>query len=174
MALVVRLSEQGTQQLATGVGNGVATIDTNTEQNVRAVANVIQLKSGEGVVMAGLIGEREEEVVRKIPVLGDIPYLGFPFRSKSTRRQKTEVLIFLEASVLDRRPEVARAESYQDYRLGQPYVDGEFLENPLECGMYRVGFGSYLPPLRHGEKLYWERHHRKLRKIATHVDDVKE
>jgi hypothetical protein len=56
MALVVRLSEQGTQEITAALGNGSTTIETNIEQNVRAVANVIQLKSGEGVVMAGLIG----------------------------------------------------------------------------------------------------------------------
>ena len=53
-------------------------------------------------------------------------------------------------------------------------VEGELLDNPLECGMYRAGFGTYLPPLRHGEEQYWIRHHRKLRKIATHIDDIKE
>ncbi|MEM9366491.1 MAG: hypothetical protein AAGD07_10890 [Planctomycetota bacterium] len=175
LALVVRLSEEGTDTVNVDIGGpNPVEINANTEQNVRAIANVIQIKSGEGVVMAGLIGEREEEVLNKIPILGDLPYVGFPFRSKSTTRQKTELLIFLEAAVLDRRPEVAKAQSVHDFQLGRAYVEGELLDNPLECGMYRAGFGTYLPPLRKGEELYWTRHHRKIRKIATHLDDIRE
>lgn len=84
------------------------------------------------------------------------------------------MIIFVEAQVLDPRPEVARAESGNDFRLGQPYIEGELLDNPLECSMHRVGFGTFLPPVRHGEQIYWERHYRKLRKVATHIDDLRE
>ena len=73
-----------------------------------------------------------------------------------------------------RDPAVARAQSSQDYLLGQEYVAGPFLDNPLELGMYRVGFGSYLPPTHPTEQIYWERFGRKVHKIATHVDDVLE
>ena len=117
----MRLSEQGTDtiDLTAGATGDMVSVTANTEQNVRAIANVIQIKSGEGVVMAGLIGEREEELADKIPILGDLPYVGWAFRSKSTIRQKTELLIFLEASVLDRRPEVAKAQSAHDFQLGR-------------------------------------------------------
>jgi hypothetical protein len=149
-------------------------VTVTNEANVRAVANVIQVKSGHGVVMAGLIGEREVEELAKTPFLGDLPYVGFLFRAKETIREKTEVLVFVEAKVLDPRPEVARAESYQDFCLSRRYVEGEFLDNPLETGMYRVGFGSYLPPLGCAEECYWTRQHRKVRKICTHFDDLRE
>jgi hypothetical protein len=107
-----------------------------------------------------------------VPVLGDIPILGALFRSKSTARQKTEILLFIEAEVLDSRPPVARAQSARDFRFGQPYVAGEFLDNPLEFGMYRAGFGTYLPPHSCEEKIFWERLGRKVRTIATTIDDI--
>jgi hypothetical protein len=167
VSVVVRLSGAGTTIVDAG-----ANISSTTETNVRAVSNVIQLKSGHGVVMAGLIGERETEEVAKVPVLGDIPIVGFAFRNKQTQRLKTEVLIFVEAQVLDPEPVVARAQSAHDFLLGQNYVSGEFLDNPLEYGMYRVGFGSYLPPHSHGERVFWERYGRKIRKQRTHIDDA--
>ena len=172
LTVVVRLSENGTTpNLAVGddptLGKSLM-----AEKNIRAVANVIQVKSGQGVVMAGLIGEREVESVAKVPFVGDLPLVGAAFRSKTTSREKTEVLIFIEAKVLDRDPGIARAESSHDFRLGKSYVDGEFLDNPLECGMYRVGFGNYLPPAHHSEQVYWNRFGRKLRNIATHADDI--
>lgn len=171
LAVVVRLSELGSQAKTVNFDPGADTA-INTEANVRAIANVIQVKSGNGVVMAGLIGENEFEQVAKVPVLGDVPFLGFLFRSKATRRDKTEVLIFLEARVLDPQPEVARAQSHDDFLLGHDYVRAGLLDNPLEYGMYRAGFGSYLPPNSCQERIFWERTGRSVRKIVTHVDDA--
>lgn len=173
LSLVVRLSDTGKTTLQAGSDDTDETVSTNVETNVRAVSNIIQVKSGEGVVMAGLIGNRDEEAVDKIPVLGDLPYVGALFRSKEVLRRKTELLIFIEANVLDRRPEVARAQSAEDFRMGYDYVDDGLLDNALELGMQRIGFGSYLPPIRHGEEIFWERHGRNIQRIQTHVDDFK-
>jgi hypothetical protein len=172
LTLVVRLSEAATGNLELAPGAEPTVTSANVESNVRAVANVIQVKSGHGVVMAGLIGEREIEGVDKVPVLGDIPGLGFFFRSKVVERIKTEVLIFIEAQVLDPDPHIARAESADDFWLSGPYVAGALHDNPLECGLHRVGFGTYLPPHSHDEEVFWERHGRKVLRIETHIDDI--
>jgi hypothetical protein len=169
LSVVVRLADPGTVNLGSDTDLGSV---TTTERNVRAVANVIQIQSGHGVVMAGLIGEREIDDQAKVPLLGDLPAVGFLFRSKAVTRVKTEVLVFVEAEVLPSAPQAARAKSSQDFLLGQPYVDGEFLENPLEVGMYRVGFGTYLPPHSHGEQIFWEQYGRKVRKMHAHFDDA--
>jgi hypothetical protein len=174
LAVIVRLSEPGTvkvDQLRTD-GNGTFTVSTTSENNVRAVANIIQVKSGHGVVMAGLIGERDFIEISKVPVIGDIPVVGALFRSTHTGREKTEVLVFIEAQVLDPRPDAARVQSATDFRLGQPFVAGDFLDNPLEFGMYRAGFGPYLPPHSKEENIFWERLGRKVRKAATELDDI--
>ena len=170
LSVVVRLSEGGKVTLNEESETNLTA--ANTESNVCAVANVVQVRSGQGVVMAGLIGERELDSLAKVPVLGDLPIVGSLFRSKSVSRVKTEVLIFIEAAVLNPDPAIARARSAQDFLLGQPYVDSEFLDNPLEVGMHRVGFGTYLPPHTHAERIFWERFGRKIHKIHTHLDDA--
>lgn len=173
LSVVVRLSQPGASSQNVTVGGGADnTITATTEENVRAVANVIQVQSGNGVVMAGLIGDRETAEQAKAPILGDLPIVGFLFRSKRTSRNKTEILVFVEAKVLPAEPNAARATTYEDYVLGQPYVQGEFLDNPLELGMYRVGFGTYLPPWAPGEGLFWARMGREVRKVRTHIGDT--
>src|SRR5439155_4293509 len=127
------------------------------EANVRAIANIVQVKSGHGVIIGGLIAEHDTKDISKVPVLGDIPGVGALFRSKTTSRQKTEVLVFIEAQVLDSCPPAARAQSAGDFVLGKAYVTGDFLDNPLERGMYRAGFGTYLPPHSQEERIFWER-----------------
>ncbi len=56
--------------------------------------------------------------------------------------------------------------------MGEPYVGGDFLDNPLDRGMYRAGFGTYLPPHSKEERVFWERLGRKVRKAATELDDI--
>lgn len=172
LEVIVRLSDSVPADLTAARGGADPSVSVSSEGNVRAVANVLQVKSGHGVVMAGLIGERDVEEAVKVPVLGDVPLVGYLFRSKTTNRQKTEVLIFIEAAVLDSCPEVARAEAAYDFQLSQPHVAGELLDSPLEFGMHRIGFGTYLPPHTHNEQVFWERLGRKIRKAATHVDDA--
>jgi TonB family protein len=55
----------------------------------------ITLKDGTTIMIAGLKKDKKEKEVKKIPVLGDIPLLGFPFRSFSSTNTKTELVIFL-------------------------------------------------------------------------------
>ena len=172
LAVVVRLSEGSSVSLPDPDDPDAKLISSTVEGNIRAVANVIQIQSGHGVVMAGLIGERELNDAAKVPVLGELPLVGALFRSKAVTREKTEVLIFVEAEVLDSDPDVARAQADHDFLLGQPFVQGALLDNPLEAAMHRIGFGTYLPPHSKNEQIYWEKFHRNVRKARTHLSDV--
>jgi hypothetical protein len=175
LTVVARFSDADNTTFSVPIPSGVAGVATSAvpiESNVRAISNIVQVKSGHGVVMGGVIGEQDVKDVSKVPVLGDIPVVGFLFRSKSTSRQKTELLLFIEAQVLPPCPEAARAQSYHNFLLGEGYVAKDFLDNPLEFGMYRAGFGAYLPPHSAEEKIYWERLGRKVRKVCTELDDT--
>jgi general secretion pathway protein D len=55
----------------------------------------------ESLVLGGLVGERIDDTVDKIPVLGDIPLLGALFRSTKKIRQKSNLLIIITPHVLD-------------------------------------------------------------------------
>lgn len=144
----------------------------NSETDVRAVANILQIRNGTGLVMAGLLGESEVDSVAKVPILGDLPLVGALFRSKAVSRVKTELLIFVEAKILTADPSIARAESSVDLDLAAPYVSGGTLDNPLEVGLHRAGFATYLPPPTKGEQQYWERKSRRIRRIQTAARDA--
>jgi type II secretory pathway component GspD/PulD (secretin) len=175
LAIVARLSGSGKTTVQSVDRDGqVSDREVTIEDNVRAIANIVQVKSGEGVVMAGLIGERDVEVVSKVPILGDIPLAGALFRSKQADRAKTETLIFVEARVLDSDPRVSRYQSHEDFHLASDYVAGDLSSNPLARGMYRSGFGSYLPPHSKSERVFWERFGRRVRNVVTTIDDLSE
>ncbi len=79
----------------TPVAGGAPGIDTRS-----ADTNVI-VKDGETIVIGGLIHDTQSEAVFKIPILGDIPILGYLFRKKSMSRTRMELLIFVTPRVIE-------------------------------------------------------------------------
>lgn len=74
---------------------GYPVVDTRTTQTS------VVIKSGETVVIGGLIREDENVTKRKIPFLGDIPLLGNLFKSNVIDRTKKNLVIFLTATIID-------------------------------------------------------------------------
>jgi len=62
---------------------------------VRKVDTEIELQAGQSFAIAGLLDNRLNETLSKIPMLGDIPLLGKIFRSKALNRQNTELLVII-------------------------------------------------------------------------------
>ncbi|MBI4613838.1 MAG: hypothetical protein HY720_09530, partial [Planctomycetes bacterium] len=59
------------------------------------------LSSLETVCLGGFVGKRDVEVTEQVPLLGDIPILGYLFRSTSTRTEVTRIYVLLRPVVLD-------------------------------------------------------------------------
>jgi type II secretory pathway component GspD/PulD (secretin) len=68
---------------------------------IREAETQIMIKSGNAAVIGGLQTERDTEAIEKIPLLGDIPFIGRLFRNETIRREKIDLLIFLKASLVD-------------------------------------------------------------------------
>nr|P31780.2 RecName: Full=Secretin ExeD; AltName: Full=General secretion pathway protein D; AltName: Full=Type II secretion system protein D; Short=T2SS protein D; Flags: Precursor [Aeromonas hydrophila]CAA47124.1 ExeD [Aeromonas hydrophila] len=79
---------------ATGTDGLGPTFDTRT------VKNAVLVKSGETVVLGGLMDEQTKEEVSKVPLLGDIPVLGYLFRSTSNNTSKRNLMVFIRPTIL--------------------------------------------------------------------------
>lgn len=66
----------------------------------RKANTTVTVKDGQTVVIGGLISNRYEKRDRKVPVLGDVPFLGALFRSEVTETANTELLIVLTPHVV--------------------------------------------------------------------------
>ncbi|MFC1840419.1 hypothetical protein ACFL1N_12615, partial [Thermodesulfobacteriota bacterium] len=66
----------------------------------KSINTTLMIKSGETVVIGGIIKESEGDDVSGIPVLKDIPGLGWLFKSKRKTSSKSELLIFLTPTVI--------------------------------------------------------------------------
>ncbi len=84
--------------------NVLTTVGPTTTK--RATKTSVVVKDGRTVVIGGLMQEREEESVRKTPILGDIPILGWLFKFKSVTKTKNNLLVFLSPHIVKESPQI--------------------------------------------------------------------
>jgi general secretion pathway protein D len=68
--------------------------------NKRTLESTVLIDSGQIVVLGGLIQDDQQAGQDKVPLLGDIPYLGALFRYETRNRKRTNLMIFLRPVVL--------------------------------------------------------------------------
>ncbi|MFC3912593.1 type II secretion system secretin GspD [Pseudaeromonas sharmana] len=88
------------EQEVSSVDSTSANSSLGSTFNVRTIKNTVLVKSGETVVLGGLLDEKTNEVVSKVPVLGDIPVLGELFKSTSTDKTKRNLMVFIRPVIL--------------------------------------------------------------------------
>ena len=73
----------------------------------RTAQTTVIVKDSNTVVIGGLIGDDTTNIGYQVPCLGDIPLLGYLFKSSSTRGEKTNLFIFLTPHIIEN-PEEAK------------------------------------------------------------------
>ena len=66
----------------------------------RRIENVVVVADNETVVIGGLIGDRYQDDVTKVPWLGDIPVLGWLFKTQNKKLGKANLLVFLTPHIV--------------------------------------------------------------------------
>ncbi|WP_421207508.1 GspD family T2SS secretin variant ExeD [Aeromonas enteropelogenes] len=90
--------EQEVSSVAKSQATGTSTLGPTFD--TRTVKNAVLVKSGETVVLGGLMDEQTKEEVSKVPLLGDIPVLGYLFRSTSNTTAKRNLMVFIRPTIL--------------------------------------------------------------------------
>jgi len=80
--------------VASATGGFVPSIDT------RSVQTQVLVSDGQTVVLGGIYETERRETVNKVPFLGDIPGVGYLFRSTQNTQNKSELLIFVTPRIL--------------------------------------------------------------------------
>lgn len=69
--------------------------------STREAETVIMVRTGETVVIGGLIKEQTDKTTSQVPLLGDIPILGQLFKTSSDSKQRSELLVFVTPTVIE-------------------------------------------------------------------------
>ena len=95
-------------------GNVILDVDVNKDSvgrattagfaiNTKHVKTQVLVENGGTVVIGGIFEQLDREDVTKVPFLGDLPYLGNLFKTRTLTTSKTELLIFLTPKVVTER-----------------------------------------------------------------------
>jgi general secretion pathway protein D len=120
------------QNLSIDVGNpeevGVALFN-------RKVENTVVVSDGETVVIGGIISDRWTDVENKVPWLGDIPGMGWMFKSTSQQLTKINLLVFLTPHII-RSPTSMEYETIRKRRQFETDSGEQYMTNPDDAAQY--------------------------------------
>jgi len=104
--------------------------------NERRASTTVTVQSGQTVVIGGLIGTVDDIRRKKTPFLGDIPGVGFFFRSSSKKSERRELLIMLTPQVLtanhEQEPKITTIGNYSTRMLEKSTLRGAERKDPLK------------------------------------------
>ncbi len=77
-------------------------VAANTDTiNTKRIKTQALLENGETVVIGGIYTQDETFSITKVPILGDLPLIGALFRKKTSRNNRSELLVFLTPRIID-------------------------------------------------------------------------
>ncbi len=100
-----QISEGGTikmqiaQEISTLVGTTLNN-PTGPVTNKRSIDTTVMADDGTIIALGGLIQDIYEGGIEKVPLLGDIPFLGWLFRYDSRKRQRSNLIVFLRPEIM--------------------------------------------------------------------------
>lgn len=145
----------------------------------RSTKTFVAVKDKQTVVIGGLMQERADESVAKVPFLGDIPLIGWLFKSKSVKKNKTNLLLFITPHIVKEAEAIAQLTSEKQLafaKANNQYTEGELLvkfkENVSEDNamLLLLKKGASIIKYMEGVKVY----HIKLKEKQKVKDAIKE
>jgi general secretion pathway protein D len=136
----------------------------------RKTGQTLTVKNGQTVVISGLVKTSQVESFQKIPLLGDIPILGWLFRNSTIKHQTSNMMVFLTPHVVHGADDLAsiyqskikERDEYLEYVYGSSYKDDRFY-----AMLPKAEDGKYVPDARDDDE---KRRRDEIR--SSYLDDA--
>ncbi len=116
------------RQEVSSISGPVSLTSTELITNKREIQTTVRVADGEIVVLGGLIQQNERISVDKVPLLGDIPFLGRAFRSEGKTRENTNLMIFIRPTIVRNEADMERVTSNKfDFMRERQRISGSDL-----------------------------------------------
>jgi len=90
----------------------------------RSLDSSVLIKSGDTLAIGGLISDQVAKSKTKVPLLGDIPVIGYAFQSHANERHKRNLLIFVTPTIIDQHYGTGLEDQVSGLRhVGEEYAD---------------------------------------------------
>lgn len=121
----------------------VGTSNAGPSTTKRSIESQVVVDDGQIIVLGGLIEDRFIENKSKVPLLGDLPYIGALFRSESREKRRTNLMVFLRPVVMRDQESSNRLSLDRYEQLRQQQKDQQPAPHPL----LPVQDAPVLPPM---------------------------
>jgi type IV pilus assembly protein PilQ len=92
--------------------------------DTRTLDSNVLIKSGDTLAIGGLLSDQTTRGRTKVPILGDIPLVGYAFQSHDNERHKRNLLIFVTPTILDQRYGTGLEDQVSGvHHVGEEYAD---------------------------------------------------
>jgi general secretion pathway protein D len=88
------------QEISSVLANAEAAGTSDLITSKRTISTNVMVNDGQLLVLGGLIGESQSSTERKVPFLGDIPFLGVLFRSSTKSSENKVLMVFIRPTIL--------------------------------------------------------------------------
>lgn len=103
--------DQSVKQPGTAIGPQ-AIRDSTLPLQTRSIKTNIVVQNGGTAILGGLMKDNDNETITKVPLLGDLPIIGWLFKSRTISKQKVNLVVFLT-------PKIIRAQSDTNQIIGK-------------------------------------------------------
>jgi len=111
-------------------GNSDVLISVGPTTTKRSTKTSVVVKDDQTVVIGGLMQEKLEDGITKVPLLGDIPLLGWLFKYRNKQKEKTNLFVFLTPHIIrdaDDLTDLTRSKGLEYARAQNLYAPGQLL-----------------------------------------------
>ena len=92
--------------------------------DTRTLDSNVLIKSGDTLAIGGLLQDEQTKARTKVPILGDIPILGYLFQEKLNARTKRNLLVFVTPTIIDQRYGTGLEDQVSGvHHTGEEYAD---------------------------------------------------
>lgn len=112
--------------------------DNSQPLATRNIKTTLVVKNEDTAVLGGLIKDRETEKISKVPLLGDLPIIGWLFKGREAQKEKVNLLVFLTPKIIRNPSDQAQVLNRKlDERL--KYIKSQGGKDPYGSTMDRLG-----------------------------------
>jgi type II secretory pathway component GspD/PulD (secretin) len=115
MKIKPEISNEETKSFTAADGTIIPIVDTSEVQTT------VRIKDGVTIIIGGLMTDQRINNKTKIPILGDLPWIGKAFNTENRNMQKTEIVIFLTPHIINGDVHA----DYEGYLKTTPTIKGE-------------------------------------------------
>ena len=107
-------------ETASEISTDNATRSMPPDLSRRQMSSVISVKDGNRVILGGLINTKNVNDANKVPLLGDLPVIGYLFKREGISKRTEEIVIIIEPHIIKKEADTLSLGDLGYTRLGKP------------------------------------------------------